>query len=113
MWAAILLEPTVAARLAGRRTAAVATDRDSHPIRSASLAGSVLRPPPAAGRGDRRRHRIKSCSLLTRSGAIRFDTATSRRINPVHNAVGAREGSSRSSVQRPRGALVQHHSTLE
>lgn len=86
--AAILLEPTVAAGLTGRRTAAVATDRESHQIRSASLAGSVVRLPPAAGHGDRRRHWIKSCSLPTRTGEIRFETATSRRINPAHNTVG-------------------------
>ena len=76
--ATLLLEPTVAVVLTSRRTAAVATDRGSHPIRSA----------PAAGRGDRRRCQIQSCSLPTRAGAIRFETATSRRINPAHNTVG-------------------------
>ena len=66
--ATLLLEPTVAVVLTSRRTAAVATDRDSHPIRSAPLAESL--------------------PLPTRSGAIRFETATSRRINPAHNTVG-------------------------
>ena len=105
----LLLEPTVAVVLTSPRTAAVATDRDSHPIRSAPLAESVPRPPPAAGRGDRRRYRIKSCSLPTRSGTIRFETATSRRINPAHNTVGGcarglREVACSESEGDPRSA---------
>jgi len=115
--AAILLEPPVAAGLTGRRTAAVATDRDSHPIRSASLAGSVLLLPPAAGHGDRRWHRIKSCSLPTRSSAIRFETATSRRINPAHNAVGGcarglREVACRGSEGDPRSAPLHNRVSI-
>ena len=63
----------------------VAAARDDPPIRSVPAAESVLRPPLAAGHGDRRRHRIKSSSLPIRYGAIRFKTATSQRINVAYN----------------------------
>ena len=55
-----LWEPTVAAA------------RYAHPIRCTQSARSVLRPPPAAVRGDCRRHRIKPRSLSIRCGAVRF-----------------------------------------
>ena len=45
----------------------------------------MLRPPPAAGRGDCRRHRTKPCSLAIRCGAIRFKTAALQPINQPHN----------------------------
>ena len=73
-----------------------AAARDADPIRSVPAAESVLRPPPeadqgtTAGHGDRRRHRMKSCSLPIRYGGIRFKTATSQRINVAYNTPAAR-----------------------
>ena len=76
-----LLEPNGAARRSPRRT----VSRDAHPMHHEPTAEAVLRPPPDAGHGDRWRHRIKSCALPIRHGAIRIKTARSQRINATYN----------------------------
>jgi len=58
------------------------------------------------GHGDCRRHRIKSCSLPIRYGAIRFKTATSQRIDPTNNSAGARAGSGLGAAAAHAGAAL-------
>ena len=53
--------------------------------RRQAVACSARRTVVAAVYGDRRRHRIKSCSLPVRYGAIRLKTAISQRIHAIYN----------------------------
>ena len=53
--------------------------------------------------GDRRRHRIKSCSLPIRYGAIWFKTATSQRINVAYNT--PRTGAAYIGTRPSRGSV--------
>ena len=61
-------------------------------------------PPPAVDHRDRGRNRINSCSLPIRDGVIRFDTATSQRINPTYNTTRSRRD--------PNLAEAKHRDTL-
>ena len=58
--------------------------------RPRNLCSDRHRQPTTADHGDRRRHRIKSCSQPIRYGAIRFKTATAQRINAAYNSSGCK-----------------------